>query len=173
MRYVMKKFISIILLFSSVLFMLCSCGNYGNNISSVSIDNISKTYKTVYLYSFKDASIDDYYQDDSSDMPPTATGYVYSTEKLKVGDKIEVWSNLWFGNLNSYPYGNSRRGTNAVVSRIVATYRVTVEEKEDTYIITYYTISESSSASKRKDLKELTKHKIEVTKERVIINYDV
>ena len=172
----MKRFISIIILFTTLLLLLSSCTNFGNDISSVGIDGVSKTYTTVYLYSFKNAAIDENYESTTSDETPTSEGYIYSTEKLKSGDKIRVWKDFKFGVSSSQWLGDRTSGTYAVVDRIVKTYRVSVEEKEDTYIITYYTVygnDGNDCASKKKNLKELTKHKIEVAKDRVIIEYDV
>ena len=180
----MKKAISIILLVASLITILCSCYKTSrddtagsDNISSVQIDSLLFTYQTVYLYSFKNATIDPDYESTSSTETPSSTGYVYSYNKLEVGDSIKVWQDFKFGTKTSSYQDDRESGTEAIIDEIVAVYRVQVKHNSDTYIITYYTVQDTSisytTVTKRESVKELEKHKIEVTKDRVIINYDV
>ena len=188
----MKKVISIILLIASLITILCSCNqksddmnsafddmNLGSDdISYVQIDtSLLYTCQTIYLYAFKNAKIDPNYESTSSTETPSSTGYIYSYDKLEVGDSIKVWQDFMFGKKTSSYQDDRQRGTEAIVDEIVAVYRVKVKRNTDTYIITYYTVPDTSisytTVTKRESVKELEKHKIEITKDRVIINYDV
>ena len=173
----MKKVISIILLIATLVSILCSCNKTSDDISYVQIDSLLYVYETIYLYEFKDAAIDENYESSTSTETPSTSGYIYSSEKLKVGDSITVWKDFKFGTKTSSYQDDRESGTEAIVDEIVAVYRVQVKHNSDTYIITYYTVQDTSisytTVTKRESVKELEKHKIEVTKERVKIVYDV
>ena len=172
----MKKTISVILLISLLILMLSSCDIISGDISSVRIDDSLLSCHTVYLYAFKNAKIDSNYESETSTETPTSSGFIYSREKLKVGDSIEVWKDFKFGTKTSSWQDDRQSGTEAVVAKIVDKYEVKVKNKGDTYIITYYTIDTSysyTSVTERKNLVEVEKNKIEVVKDRVIIVYDV
>ena len=167
----MKKLFYLLSIVLAITTLLCSCSVIRNTdtISSVIIDD--KEYKTIYLYSFKDAKIDNYKDSSSNtnDTKPTATGFVYSTQKLLPGSKISVWENCYFYE-NEY-YSND--GTIAIVDEKIETYHIKVQHKDDTYIIEYYGAPwmYTNTASKREDL-DLNAQKIEIVKERVIIKYE-
>lgn len=170
----MKKIVSLFTMIAMLL-ILCSC-SFGGKVQSVQVD--STEYLTIYVYSFKDAEIDPNFESSTSSATPTYTGYVYSTEKLSVGDDIKVWNNFKFGEKGASSWTDTRKtGANATVDKIVKTYRVTVKSSNDSYVITYYKLKSSSyydsSVSNIEDLVEIVKHKIKVSKERVIIKYDL
>ena len=106
------KILCFAVILSMLLVSLCSCGANLGQIVEVCVDNIT-TYPTIYLYSFKDAQIDDLYTINIPRMP-TATGYIYSKKELKEGDTVNVWSNIRFKD-ESTPLGY-RNGTDAVVA---------------------------------------------------------
>ncbi len=171
----MKKIISLICLSLIFSIVLSSCST--EKVESVTIDNVE--YKTLYLYSFKDAEISGY----SGLMPvyPTVDGYVYSTEKLSPGDIIRVWSTFLFyekplstADIITDIITEDRFGTNAVVDKLLETYRVKVEPNGDTYLITCYTVEDysCSTAHNREDLSAIEKQKIEIVKDRAVIKYD-
>ena len=164
----MKKLISILLIIASMLSILCSCSILTrDNISSVRVEG-GGYYQTVYLYSFKEDQKTDYekFVSHASGSTVITSGYIYSTEKLKAGDKI--YTGKYF-NSQSFDYGY----TYAIVDKVVKTYRVKVQDNGDTYIITYYTANSYSAVTSKKDLTEVDKHKIEIVKEKVLIEYDV
>ena len=164
----MKKSIALALVILLVALTLSSCSF--SNVESVKIDDIN--YRTIYLYSFKNAMVDDFYSTESTSKVPTQTGYVYSYEKLSSGDSIKVWNQYYFyDRTDNYGYYGSS-GTFATVDRLVYTYRVEVSETNDTFMITHYnSIPYNDTASSKNELPELTKEKIKVVKERVVITY--
>jgi hypothetical protein len=161
----MKKiFFAVVVIIVSIFFV--SCHN-NDKIESIEVDN--EEYKTIYLYSFKDAEIDnEFMYIENCDVSPSSCGYVYSSEVLSVGDTINVWTNCFFNSGDS-----STIGTYAVVEEIVDTYNVKIEEKKDTYIITYYIIEnyDRKTVSEKQELSKIEENKIEVFKERVTIKY--
>ena len=165
----MKKSIALALVILLVALTLSSCSF--SNVESVKIDD-TYYYRTIYLYSFKNAMVDNFYSYTDSAKVPTQTGYVYSYEKLSSGDSIKVWNRYYFtDSIDNYGYYDSR-GTYATVDRLVYTYRVEVSETNDTFMITHYnSIPYNDTASSKNELPELTKEKIEVVKERVVITY--
>lgn len=172
----MKKTISVILLISLLILMLSSCDIISGDISSVRIDDSLLSCHTVYLYAFKNAKINSNYESETSTETPTSSGFIYSREKLKVGDSIKVWQDFKFGKKTSSWPDNRQSGTEAVVAKIVDKYEVKVKNKGDTYIITYYTVDElisHTTVTNRENLAKIEKHKIEVVKDKVIIEYDV
>jgi hypothetical protein len=172
----MKKIVSIITMLATLL-ILCACSPT-EKVKSVHVD--SSEYLTIYVYSFKDATIDSKFESSSSIATPTSKGYIYSTEKLAIGDTIKVWNNFKFGEKNPSSWTDTREyGANAIVDKIVNTYRITVKSGTDSYVITYFKPESSyynlsnSSVSNIEDLEKIVEHKIEVSKERVIIEYDL
>ena len=162
----MKK-IFLLSLLLTVTILLNSCST--DVIESIKVDEI--TYRTVYLYSFKDAQIEGVQPNYLPMDPPTANGYVYSCEKLSPGDTIRVWTNFRFGDVgNSLTY--SDLGTNAIVVELIETYSIKLERKSDTYKITYYPSTGLGTFHEGKEITELTKHTFEVVKERVTIYYE-
>lgn len=173
----MKKICTAIAVFLSVSLLLCSCDS--DDVSSVRIADSASIYETIYLYSFKDAQIDEHFESTTSTEIPSSTGYVYSTEKLEVGDTIKVWQDFKFGESPTSSWTDDRtRGTDAIVDKIVDTFKIHIEEKSGTFVITYYSIEgafyfSGTTVTNRDNLKEVEKHKIEISKERVIIEYDI
>lgn len=156
---------------------MCSCGVASNDISRVKIDGMT-TINTIYLYEFKDAAIDSIFESTTSEETPTMTGYVYSSEKLNKGDVIRVWQDFKFGEKDSSWTDTREYGADAIVEEKIDTLKVKVSVKADTYVITYYTIEDSLGLSKttvtdRADVKKATKHKIQVTKDKVVIEYNI
>ena len=90
-------------------------------------------------------------------------GYIYSKEKLSVGDKITVWNEFYFDENTKYSLDRTS-GVEAVVSKVVDTYYVEVSQQQNTYIITYFTIDGSTlsytSETEKADLKKVIKNKI-------------
>ena len=172
----MKKFLFAILFFIFV-FALAACASIGN-VQSVTVDDTE--YKTIYLYSFKDANITKKYNAlNSSDSTPTSCGFIYSTEKLSVGDSITVWETYIFSktntNNNSYnDSSNSSVGTKAIIDKVVAIYRINVDATFDTYKITYYKFPSSFDlcVSNEDQICSLSEQNIEVVKDRVLIKYE-
>ena len=153
------SFFFVLVFFSCV---LLSCSQKG--IKSITVDN--KIYNTYYLYSFKDALISDDYSMIDAGNPPTETGYIYSTEKLNPGDSIKVWTNILFRKANEYELG-----TIAIVDSIIEVYPIKLDRGKESYTITYFDIKSAKTVSDKTDLKEPSRSKIEVTKERVTIEY--
>ena len=95
----MKKVLSLIVLVSLCV-LLVSCNLTPTEVESVYIDANSilnsNTYDTIYLYSFKDAKVSTSYESTTSKEIPSSTGYIYSSEKLQVGDTIKVWNDFKF-----------------------------------------------------------------------------
>lgn len=162
----MKKILFLSLLLTISIF-LNSCST--DVIKSIEVDNT--IYRNVYLYSFKDAQIDDVRPNYLPIDPPTTNGYVYSYEKLSPGDTVRVWTNFTFGDIGtSVSYSNF--GTDAIVVELIETYSLKLERKSDTYKITYYPASEYYTIHEGKEITKLTKHTFEVVKEKVTINYE-
>ncbi len=167
----MKKIVSFITILATLL-ILCACSSVGK-VQSVRVD--SSEYLTIYIYSFKDATIDSNFESSSSNATPTSNGYIYSTQKLAVGDTIKVWNDFQFGEKKPSSL-ITLYGANAIVDNIVNTYRVKVKNSKDAYVITYFepeSSFSSSCVSNIEDLPKIVEHKIEVSKERVIIKYDL
>ena len=166
-----KKFVCLCLVLFIALFSLLSCSR--NNIKAITVDD--KYYYTYYLYSFKDAKINNYQENNdyfitSTSNPPTKTGYVYSSEKLESGDSIKVWNNLLFSAEDDY-VSSSMLGTDAVVDEVIDVYYIEVTSNKETYTITYFDLQSKSTVSNKSELREPSKNKIKVTKERVTIEY--
>lgn len=173
----MKKIIALIIV-ASLILTLVSCGSSSSNVSCVYIEGSSllstSICYTIYLYSFKNAEINAKYESTSSTEKPSSSGYIYSTEKLNVGDAIKVWNEFKFGEKTSSWTDDRQYGVNAIVDKIVAAYKITVKATSDTYIITYYSVEGSisnTSVSKKENLKEIQMKKMEVSKDRAIIEY--
>lgn len=152
------------------IFLLSCDGN--EKIKSVEVDDTE--YSTFYLYRFEEAEVGlKYSYLNDSVQKPTSSGYIYSSQNLSSGDTIKVWGNIIF--YDEYEtvdyYNTSSIGTNAIVKEKLDTYNITIEEKSDTYVITYYT-HKNSTFSQKEDIIEVEKHKIEVVKERVTIEYE-
>ena len=163
----MKKIgllVSVVLIISN---FFCAC-SAKSEIKSVVIDDVE--YKTIYLYSFKDAQIDKYVKTLQTEVEPTESGFVYSSEKLSPGDTVKVWNNYRFTDDIS-DWDLSLFGTIAVVDKVMETYCIAIKSTDSTYRITYYTYS-GETVSEKKNIEEIEKHKIEVTKERVTIKYE-
>jgi hypothetical protein len=174
----MKKVLSLIIL-ASLCILLVSCNLTSTNVKSVYIDDssilTSNTHSTIYLYSFKDAKISTNYESTTSKEIPSSKGYIYSSEELKVGDSIKVWTDFKFGSKTSSWSDDREYGVDAIVSEIVEIYNVKVKKTSDTYIITYYSVKESlskTSVSKKENLAEIQMHKVEVTKDKVVIEHN-
>lgn len=168
----MKKIIVSILMLCLLCTTLSSCAVAPGKISSVKVDNLT-TYQTLYLYSFKDATVDNLIKASENVETLTTTGYVYSNSKLAPGDPIEVWQQLKFGE-SSY---QSSYGTTAIVDKKIDEFRVNVSAKNGTYVITYYTLEDSFSLSKstvreKDELKDTVKNKIQISQDRVIIVFE-
>ena len=165
----MKKIISLIGILL-IIMIFCSCSVNGN-IASIKIDDVE--YKNVYLYSFKDAQINEF-SSTIANIIPTESGYIYSTEKLSPGDSIKVWEYAYFGD-NDLPFmTSSDMGTTAVVDKIIEVYPIQIKKVGSNYKITYYEWSTSifNTVSNKQDLREITEQKIEIDKQRVIIKYE-
>ena len=174
----MKKVLSLIVLVSLCV-LLVSCNLTPTEVESVYIDANSilnsNTYDTIYLYSFKDAKVSTSYESTTSKEIPSSTGYIYSSEKLQVGDTIKVWNDFKFGAKPSTWSDDREYGVDAVVSKIVEIYKVKVKSTSDTYIITYYSVEKSlskTSVSNKENLAKIQLHKVELTKDRVIITHN-
>ena len=164
------KILCFAVILSMLLVSLCSCGANPGQIVEVWVDG-SKVYQTIYLYSFKDAEIGSYY-DDKIEKAPTTTGYIYSKREFKKGDRIEVSVSLSLKSESDSSPEIVSFYSNAVVDKVVRTYKVKVTEKKDTYLIEYYEEGIGATcASEQKDLAPVECFKIEVTKERVTIKY--
>ena len=155
----MKKLLSVLSMVF-VLFILCSCSDNSaaqitgkDMIRYVKIEESSgstKTYRTIYVYSFKDAETS------------TPSGYFYSKEKLTIGTSVGIGSG------------------NAIVDKLIDAYDVKIDRKDDMYTITYYYYRDENLyvgsifnvVSDKKDLEPLKMAKIETYKDRVIIYYD-
>lgn len=174
----MKKVIAFIVV-AALIFMLISCGSSSIKVSRVFLEGYTTSYvDSIYLYSFKNAEISAKYESATSTEQPTSSGYIYSIEKLNVGDTIKVWNEFKFGEEPSSWTDNRPYGVNAIVDKIVAAYEIKVEATSDTYIITYYSVEGSfgnslsyTCVSNKEKLKEIQTKKIEVTKDRVVIEY--
>ena len=164
-----------IILFTSLLLVLCglflSCAT-DNKIKSVFIDDTE--YKTIYLYSFKDAQIINasrIYA--NANIEPTESGFIYSTSKKAPGDSIKVWRYVLASSSTSQTFfTDADLGVNAVVDEVIEVYRVKVERKKDTYKITYYEEPSFNTFSGENDNYQIKAHTVEVVKERVMINYE-
>ena len=171
----MKKYVCLtcVVLIISILF--CACFD-GDKISSIIIDDIE--YKTIYLYSFRDAQLDKLNNEHKNlrqpEITPSVYGFVYSDEKLSPGDSIRVWDTFLFSDSSSATIGSLDFGTTAVVDKLIEVHTVKVESKKDTYKITCYQFGDEDykTATKKEDLTELEVQKIEVVKERVTIKYE-
>ena len=167
----MKRIIACALIACLLCAALTSCGVAGN-IDYVEVDNWD--IKTLYLYSFKEADVDNAIDVPSDGEMPTSNGYIYSNTRLEPGDSITVWQQFKFGE-SSIKYQN---GTTAVVKSVVDKFKVKASVKGDTYVITYYTLEDNLSVTKssvceKNSIHEAVKNKIQVTKDRVMIVYDV
>ena len=152
----MKKIVVLTNLILIFTILFCSCST--DKISSVSVDD--KVYRTIYLYSFKDAQIDKEYDSDiNTNIKLTTNGFVYSTQKLLPGEKITVWN--WY-----FEY------CIATVDEVIEVYRIEIKSTSDTYKITYYSLPVKETVSEKRDIQALKMQKIEVVKERVIITYE-
>ena len=151
--------------------MVCFTSCLGNDVKSVKVDGL--TYKTIYLCSFKNAKITENYSTLSNDKEkPTKNGFAYVTEEVTPGDVIRVWKGYYFKDDNSSSFLTSGdNGVDATVDKIIKTYKVKVSSNLNSYTISYYEVNTYNSVSKRETLEEPTEHKIEVTKERVTIEY--
>ena len=160
----MKKFLSVFLLFVMIVnFVSCT---FVHEIKAVDVD--TERYNTMYLYCF-------IHNCGNSDYNARygrcgcggkfKTGYVYSKDKHDVGDILSITMNDY----NSYYYQTYTMATE--VNAVVDTYRISVREKIDTYVITYYTVTDFSPKVEKEELKIPTQNTIVVTKERVTIHY--
>lgn len=161
-----KVYLITILLIASSFF--CSC-TINRKIASVQIDDT--VYSSMYLYSFDNADISSYTLFPPHDVAPTPSGYTYSTEKLSSGDTIKVWGNIRFRTESENYLSSGDFGTTATVNKLIETYQIKVKEKKDTYVITYFDISNRTSSINPEHINKVEKVTIEVVKERVIINY--
>lgn len=147
---------------------LTSCESY-ENVVEVECDGTA--FKTIYLYYFENADITGYYGDS---IAPTKSGYVYSNQKLSVGDRIKVWKEYDFSKSTS-----TVSGTTAVVKKLVETYGITVSSSFDRFDITCYTLNGSNAIiegrycdTEKSELEEPKKQKINVPEESTYILYD-
>lgn len=164
----MKKTLSIILIIAALMSVLSSCSTVFREIKSVRVHNGSygMTYQTIYVYAFDDAQIDNYSREPYAMDHPTRYGYVYSTEKLKVGDSIKVWQQFDFGAETTSLFNNT--GTYATVAEIVETYKVSARKKLNSYVITYYSLDDYTyisytTVTNKTYLAKIEKHVIEVS----------
>ena len=165
----MKKVVFMVATVLTISFLLCSCTT-NSTIEAVIVDGVE--YKTVYLYSFENAELDSNLKHfPYRNISPTACGYTYSSQKLSPGDTINVWSNCVYRETSSTSINSSDFGTNAVVTKMIKTYQISIREAQDTYIITYYEFNRDTATNKE-DLKEIKRNTIEVVKERVTIKYE-
>ena len=169
----MKRFISIILLFSFIMLGTSSCG-MEDKIKYIEVDETK--YYPVYMYSFRDAMISKNYTKFSETEDPTECGYVLSREKLEVGDEITVWTNIHFKDNENDWFSSDHLGVTAMVDKVVKVYSLKAERKSDVYVLTYYNRSSMAStitSSDRSTLEsELETIKAEVCAERVIVYYN-
>ena len=159
-----KKIICLFMLIAISLLCLSSCTN--GNVKSVKID--SKTYITCYLYYFEEADISGYSSSIYDKDAPTESGYVYSNQKLSVGDVVEVWNGAYFNNEEE---NMSSFGTTATVKKIIGCYPVKVKRNKETYTITHFGMVNEITATELSDMEECEKSMIELTKDRVTIEY--
>ncbi len=135
-------------------------------------------YKTIYLYSFRDADTNGEFdcKTRNHNILHDSYGYTYSSQKSSPGDAIKVWHNCFFSKndstSNTISYSYSDFGATAIVEEIIDTYRIEVKETKDTYIITYFKTSNFDTATNKEDLDEIKKNTIEVTKNRATIKYE-
>lgn len=172
-----KVFLAITVSITLVLLCSCSYNHFKvtrNNIESIMVDDVE--YKTIYLYSFRDANTNGEFacKTRNHNILHDSYGYTYSSQKSSPGDAIKVWHNCFFSknNSNSITYSSSDFGATAIVEEIIDTYRIEVKETKDTYIITYFKTSGFDTATNKEDLDELKKNTIEVTKNRATIKYE-
>jgi hypothetical protein len=81
-----------------------------------------------------------------------------------------VWNNIFFYGIDNYA-SSTMVGTDAIVDKIIEVYPIKVDSGKETYTITYFDIKFAKTVSDKTDLKEPSRSKIEVTKERVTIEY--
>lgn len=161
------------LLVTVILSLLCSCQKEEEKIDNIKVDD--SVHQTIYLYSFKDANMEGlergFYE--NTKISPTPFGYVFSTRKLSSGDSVQVWNGIGYHwETPSYSGQAYTVGTDAVVDKVIKTYRVSIEEKTDTYKVTYYEMPANKTFSTQEEIEDLTSQKIEVVKERVTIQYE-
>ena len=166
-----KKIICLLLMVTILLLCLSSCLSSlsEGNVKSVKIDSF--TYTSYYLYYFEEADISGYSSSiyDDGDAP-SESGYVCSDQKLSVGDTVEVWNNKYFYD-EEKGSSSSSRGTTATVKKIVERYAVKVKRNKETYTITHFGAVYEKTAKEISDMAEREKSIIEITKDRVTIEY--
>ena len=148
---------------------LCAASCGGKDIKSVTIDD--KIYYSGCLGSFKDADISaECVAMGTSTQIPTEEGFAYVEHRD--GDSVRVWRDFFFKTTNKLNLTSEDLGTNATLDKVIKDYSIKVEEKKDTYIITYYTFSTETFFEKSEALDNPPeKQVIEVVKERVSISY--
>lgn len=194
----MKRIISIILLFI-LIFSFSSCSknmSQDKEIKSVSIGD--KTHYPIYLYSYSDAKL----LDENTFLPSETdqlfqtlanSGFFLSTNKYNIGESIEVDFSCFYGEdglkMSSEDRENYAHKKVNVVIKEVEKRKISIKEKEDTFIIAYnemnsisynvncndsYIYRKYSSLSQSRDrLNELVDtNEIETVKENVVISYD-
>ena len=175
----MKRLLAALLITIMAMLNLTSCESY-ENVVQVKCDGT--TFKTIYLYYFEDADITGYegtgheenYYYYYGSIAPTESGYVYSNQKLSVGDEIKVWEECDFSK------GTSKvSGTTAVVKELVETYGITVSSSSDRFDIVFYTVGDSNAlingkycATEKSDLESIVENKVNVPQETTYIVYD-
>lgn len=170
-----KKIICLLLMVTILLLCLSSCLSSlsEGDVKSVKID--SYTYTSYYLYYFEEADISGYSTSIYNDgRTPTESGYVYSDQKLSVGDAVEVWNTKYFYDEekgSSSSSSSSSRGTTATVKKIVECYPVKVKRNKETYTITHFGTGYGETATEISDMAEREKSIVELTKDRVTIEY--
>ena len=160
----MKKIFALLLVLALSLALLTSCStvNY-KDVKRVLIEEVS--CESFYLYAFESAVISDCQS--YGDGYPTDTGYVYSAEKLSVGDTVDVWGAYTFGYYNENGDYNIKTGTTATVSEVVGDYGIGLLRSANSYTVTFFGLESGapgagSTVSELDSVKEAIKYKVEV-----------
>lgn len=172
----MKKVISVLVLIALSLSLATSCNLGSRKAKSVLTKSILYSSRALYLYEFEDAVIDGEYKPaDENEITPTKSGFVFSTEELEKGEEITVWKNVIFESSSEFDWSGdpkTKSSTEATVKKCVKMYPILVEDKGQTFLITYYdSLSETYSTKEAALKKEPEKHTIEIGKANVFIEY--
>lgn len=163
----MKKIFSLLLTLALFLALLTSCSTVRyTDVKRVTIEGDS--YESFYLYSFEYADLSECQYNGIT--YPTETGYVYSTERLEIGDVIEVWGEHSFGYYDTNGHYTTRMGTTATVREITERYEIELLRAANSYTVTFFGLDgaaygASSTVSEYTDAARAVKHKVEILTE--------
>ena len=172
----MKKIFALLLVLALSLALLTSCSTVSyKDVKRVLIEDVS--CESFYLYAFESADVTNCQQ--YGNVYPIDRGFVYSTEKLSVGDTVDVWGDCSFAYYDQYGYYNTKTGTTGTVSEIVEEYEIVLLRSSSSYTVTFFglesgTPGAGTTAIERESLTETTKYKVEVvTDNPVFIEFHV